>query len=66
MIKKIGLLISTKIPFDQMDRMCNVIYSLYINHAHLWPLLYSFRLWILQFHHLPTDPNHSQQLDSVT
>lgn len=50
-IYKLSIIISTKISFDFMDSIVRIIYNLYLRYAHVWPLLASFRLWILQLHH---------------
>lgn len=51
LIGKLSVIITTKIPFDYMDSIVKIIYNLYIRYAHIWPLLGSYRLWIMQSHH---------------
>ena len=40
-----------------MDSIVRTIYNIYIKYAHIWPLMGSFRLWIMQVHHDTVD-NH--------
>jgi len=66
LIRKIGMIITTRIPFDMMDQLCNVVHSLYVNYAHCWPLLYSFRLWIVQSQHNSEEAHLEAQLTQTT
>jgi hypothetical protein len=65
LIAKISIIVSTEIPLDLMDSIVKTIYNIYIKYAHIWPLLGSFRLWIIQANHETTDNHLEMKLPRI-
>ena len=45
---KMSLLITTRILGEQSEVFAFNIMKFYLEYAHVWPILHSFRMWILQ------------------
>lgn len=45
---KMALLITTRILGDKSEIFAFNIMKFYLEYAHVWPILHSFRMWILQ------------------
>jgi len=65
-ITKILVLLSSKIPFDHLDQISQILYQLYGRYAHLWPALYNFRAWILQTFKLSYEPHIIEKINVST
>lgn len=45
---KLGYVISSKIIGDSSIEFASTMMKCYLNYAHVWPILHSYRMWILQ------------------
>lgn len=45
---KIGFLITSRILGEQITAFAFNIMKLYLEYAHIWPILHTYRMWILQ------------------
>lgn len=52
---KISLLYCSRIRLPDNDKVADLLYRLYENHAHELSLLYSFRTWIIQYSNISKD-----------
>lgn len=48
LINRLSIIISTKIPLDSFHFVIDKFYRIYVRYAHIWPVLGSYRLWIVQ------------------
>lgn len=45
---KLGFIISSKIIGEASEAFANILMKCYLNYAHVWPVIHSYRMWILQ------------------
>ena len=45
---KLGLLINSRILGEQVEVFAFNMLNFYLQYAHIWPILHTYRMWILQ------------------
>ena len=52
---KMSFLYSARIRLPDNDKVADLLYRLYQNHAHALPLIYNFRTWIIHYSNISKD-----------
>lgn len=62
---KMSFLYSARIRLPDNDKVADLLYRLYQNHAHSLPLIYNFRTWIIQNSNISKDNASLKSLKSL-
>ena len=60
-----ALLITTRILGEQIEVFAFNIMKFYLEYAHVWPILHSFRMWILQVCKEVISTKYEEKVDAI-